>query len=82
MVVAGLPKEPIPFHYSDIIFRDINITSGTPCPKPLLQEMVDLTISASIQVEVKVYEGLEKVSELVRDYHDPNIKGKLVVKIN
>ena len=82
LVVAGLPKEPIPFHYSDIIFRDINITSGTPCPKPLLQEMVDLTVRANVQVEVKVYDGLERVSDLIHDYHDPNITGKLVVKIN
>jgi D-arabinose 1-dehydrogenase-like Zn-dependent alcohol dehydrogenase len=33
MVVVGLPKEPIPFHYADIIFRDMQITSGTPCQK-------------------------------------------------
>ncbi|KAF8753821.1 Alcohol dehydrogenase GroES-like domain [Rhizoctonia solani] len=82
MVVVGLPKEPIPFRYSDIIFRDISITCGTPCPKPLLQEMVQLTVEANIQVNVKVYEGLERVSDLVQDYHDPDIKGKLVVKIN
>ncbi|GAB1524128.1 hypothetical protein RhiTH_007280 [Rhizoctonia solani] len=82
MVVVGLPKEPIPFCYSDIIFRDISITSGTPFPKPLLQEMVQLTVEANIQVNVKVYEGLERVSDLVQDYHDLDIKGKLVVKIN
>ncbi|CAE6455151.1 unnamed protein product [Rhizoctonia solani] len=82
LVVVGLPKEPIPFRYSDIIFRDISITSGTPCPKPLLQEMVNLTIEAGIQVDVKVYEGLERVSDLIQDSHDPDIKGKLVVKVN
>ncbi|CAE6477307.1 unnamed protein product [Rhizoctonia solani] len=82
LVVVGLPKEPIPFRYSDIIFRDINITSGTPCPKPLLQEMVNMTVDDGIQVDVKVYEGLERVSDLIQDYHDPDIKGKLVIKIN
>jgi D-arabinose 1-dehydrogenase-like Zn-dependent alcohol dehydrogenase len=82
MVVVGLPKEPIPFHYSDIIFRDISITSGTPCPRPLLQEMVNLTVEAGIQVDVKVYDGLERISDLIQDYHDPDIKGKLVVKID
>lgn len=82
MVVVGLPKEPIPFHYTDIIFRGINVTSGTPAPKPLLQEMVNLTLDANIQVEVKVYDGLERISDLVQDYHDPNIKGKLVVRID
>lgn len=82
LVVVGLPSEPIPFHYADIIFRDMNITSGTPCQKARLQEMVDLTVSAKIQVEIKVYAGLESVAELVKDYHDPDIKGKLVVKID
>ncbi|CAE6342832.1 unnamed protein product [Rhizoctonia solani] len=80
LVVVGLPKEPTLFRYSDIIFRDISTTSGTPSPKPLLHEMVNLTVEAGIQVKVKVYEGLESVSNLVHDYHDPDIKGKLVVK--
>jgi D-arabinose 1-dehydrogenase-like Zn-dependent alcohol dehydrogenase len=81
MVVVGLPKEPIPFHYADIIFRDMQITSGTPCQKTRLQEMIDLTVSAKIHVEVKVYAGLESLPVVIKDYHDPNIKGKLVVKI-
>ncbi|KAG9098406.1 hypothetical protein FRC06_006433 [Ceratobasidium sp. 370] len=82
MVVVGLPKDPIPFDHRDIIFRDMHITSGTPCQKARLQEMIDLTVSAKIQVDTKVYAGLESLPELVKDYHDPNIKGKLVVKIN
>ncbi|QRV80364.1 alcohol dehydrogenase [Ceratobasidium sp. AG-Ba] len=82
LVVVGLPKDPIPFDHRDIIFRDMHITSGTPCQKARLQEMMDLTVSAKIQVDVKVYEGLESLPELVKDYHDPNVKGKLVVKID
>ncbi|KAG8682459.1 hypothetical protein FRC09_016761 [Ceratobasidium sp. 395] len=82
LVVVGLPKDPIPFDHRDIIFRDMQITSGTPCQKARLQEMIDLTVSAKIQVDVKVYAGLESLPELVKDYHDPNIKGKLVVKID
>ncbi|KAG8696590.1 hypothetical protein FRC08_007055 [Ceratobasidium sp. 394] len=82
MVVVGLPKDPIPFDHRDIIFRDMQITSGTPCQKARLQEMIDLTVSAKIRVDVKVYAGLESLPELVKDYHDPNIEGKLVVKIN
>lgn len=81
MVVVGQPKEPIPFHCNDIIFRDMTIVAGMPSLKPQLQEMVDLVVSAGIRVEVKTY-PLEKVDALIKDYHDPSLKGKLVLTVD
>lgn len=81
MVVVGQPKEPIPFQCNDIIFRDMTIVAGMPSLKPQLQEMVDLVVSAGVRVEVKTY-PLEKLDDLVRDYHDPSLKGKLVLTID
>ncbi|KAF8605281.1 GroES-like protein [Ceratobasidium sp. AG-I] len=81
MVVVGQPKEPIPFHCNDIIFRDMTIVAGMPSLKLRLQEMVDLVVSAGVRVEIKTY-PLEKVHELIKDYHDTSLKGKLVLTID
>lgn len=80
MVVVGQPKDPILFSCNDIIFKDMTIIAGVPSLKPRLKEMVDLVVSAGIKVEVKTY-LLEKVEDLIRDYHDPGLKGRLVLTI-
>jgi D-arabinose 1-dehydrogenase-like Zn-dependent alcohol dehydrogenase len=81
MVVVGQPKDPVPFSCNDIIFKDMTIVAGMPSLKPRLKEMVELVVSAGVKVEVKTY-PLENVEELIRDYHDPGLKGRLVLTIN
>jgi D-arabinose 1-dehydrogenase-like Zn-dependent alcohol dehydrogenase len=81
MVVVGQPTDPIPFSCNDIIFKDMTIVAGMPSLKPRLKEMVDLVASAGIRVEVKSY-SFEKIAELIKDYHDPGLKGRLVLKMD
>ncbi|KAH7343370.1 chaperonin 10-like protein [Rhizoctonia solani] len=80
MVVVGQPKDPIPFNCNDIIFKDMTIVAGMPSPKPRLKEMVELVMSAGIKVEVKLY-PFNKIEELIKDYHDPGLKGRLVLTV-
>ncbi|CAE6481004.1 unnamed protein product [Rhizoctonia solani] len=80
MVVVGQPRDPIPFSCNDIIFKDMIIVAGMPSLKPRLKEMVDLVVSAGVQVEVRSY-PFEKVAELIKDYHDPGLKGRLVLMV-
>ncbi|CEL63725.1 hypothetical protein RSOLAG1IB_05487 [Rhizoctonia solani AG-1 IB] len=81
IVVVGQPTDPIPFSCNDIIFKDMTIVAGMPSLKPRLKEMVDLVASAGIRVEVKSY-SFEKIAELIKDYHDPGLKGRLVLKMD
>ncbi|CAE6522474.1 unnamed protein product [Rhizoctonia solani] len=80
MVVVGQPKDPIPFSCNDIIFKDMTIVAGMPSLKPRLKEMMDLVVSAGVKVEVKSY-PFDKVADLVNDYHDPGLKGRLVLMV-
>ena len=78
LVVVGQPDEPIPFHYSVFVSRDLKIVPGGLGQRNVVQEMVDLVGEEGVHVEVKTY-GLDEMERLMHDYHDPNMKGKLVV---
>jgi D-arabinose 1-dehydrogenase-like Zn-dependent alcohol dehydrogenase len=80
LVVVGQPKEDIPFHYSTIIFQDLTIVAGCLGQKAIVQAMVDMVQREGIHVETNAY-TLDTMDKLIKDYHDPNTKGKLVVII-
>lgn len=80
LVVVGQPDDPIPFHYSVFVSQDIKIVPGCLGQKDVVQDMVNMVNAQGVHVEIKTY-GLEEVDRLTHDYHDPNMKGKLVVKV-
>jgi alcohol dehydrogenase, propanol-preferring len=81
LVFIGQPKEPVPFHYSSFISGDLTIRAGSLGQASVVQEMVDLVQKEGIEVHKQVY-GLEDMERLMRDYHEPGMKGKLVVRVD
>jgi len=80
LVAVGQPNDPIPFHWSAFISRDLTIIPGCLGQPKIMTEMLETVVAHGIHVEKRIY-GLEDVETLVHDYHDPGMKGKLVFKI-
>ncbi|KAH8650536.1 chaperonin 10-like protein [Tricladium varicosporioides] len=80
LVVVGQPKQPLKFHWSVFVSRDISIVPGGLGQPDIVREMVDMVAREGIRSEVKVY-SLEDINELVKDFHRGDMKGKLVVKV-
>ncbi|KAH6664683.1 chaperonin 10-like protein [Halenospora varia] len=68
LVVVGQPKQPLKFHWSVFVSRDIT------------REMVEVVVREGIKSEVKVY-SLEDINGLVNDFHLTNMKGKFVIRV-
>jgi alcohol dehydrogenase, propanol-preferring len=81
LVFIGQPKEPVSFHYSSFISGDLTIRAGCLGQASVVQEMVDLVQKEGIEVHKQVY-GLEDTERLMRDYHEPGMKGKLIVRVD
>jgi D-arabinose 1-dehydrogenase-like Zn-dependent alcohol dehydrogenase len=80
LVVVGQPKEPIPFHWSVFVAKDITIVPGGVGEKPVMEEMMDLVVKEGIRAKYKTYK-LKDISRLVKDFHKPDMCGKLILEI-
>jgi len=80
LVVVGQPKEPIPFHWSVFVAKDITIVPGGVGVKPVMEEMMDLIIKEGIRAKYKMYK-LGDIGKLVEEFHDPAMCGKFILEI-
>lgn len=80
MVFIGQPHDTVPFHYSDFISQDLTIRAGCLGQASVVQEMVDMVQKEGIEVHKTIYR-LEEIEKLVKDYHSPEMKGKLVISL-
>lgn len=81
LAVVGQPKEDIPFHYSVFVSGDLTIVPRRLEQPVVVGEMLNVVQTVGIHVEGKVY-GLTEIDQLMKDYRDPGMKGKLVIKID
>lgn len=80
LVVVGQPKQPLKFHWSVFVSRDISIVPGGLGQPDVAREMVEVVVREGIKSEVKVY-SLEDINGLVNDFHLTNMKGKFVIRV-
>lgn len=81
LVAVGQPSEHIPFHWSTFVAKDITIVPGCLGNKSIVDNMMECVVREEIRVEVKEYQ-LGDVANLLKEYHRPNMVGKLVFSIN
>lgn len=81
LVVVGQPKNPIPFHWSVFIAKAVTIAPGGVGEKAVMEEMMDLVVKAGIRAKYKIYR-LKDIDKLMEDFHDPDMCGKLILKIH
>ncbi|KAH6971639.1 chaperonin 10-like protein [Ilyonectria sp. MPI-CAGE-AT-0026] len=80
LVVVGQPEKPIPMPYSVFISTDLVVIAGCLGQPSTNSEMLATVQREGIHVERRAYE-LSDVGKLIKDYHDPGMKGKLIFKI-
>ncbi|KAL6412652.1 hypothetical protein AUP68_03857 [Ilyonectria robusta] len=80
LVVVGQPEKPIPLPYSVFISTDLVVIAGCLGQPSTNSEMLATVQREGIHVERRAYE-LSDVEKLIKDYHDPGMKGKLIFKI-
>ena len=82
MVVVGQPRESIPIEFRDLIFRNITIKGSLLATAESARRMVNFVAQHGIRTEIKTY-SLEEVSnKMMEDFHQPTMKGKLVVNVS
>ncbi|KAK6382831.1 hypothetical protein LTS17_003500 [Exophiala oligosperma] len=79
-VVISFPKAGFCINAQDLIFRDIKIIGSLVGRIRQLQEMMSFVVRHDIRAQIRVH-PLEKVNELVKDYHS-GTGGKLVVDLS
>ncbi|KIJ35816.1 hypothetical protein M422DRAFT_61229 [Sphaerobolus stellatus SS14] len=80
-VVIGQPFEPIPIHYTHLIFRNITIKGSLLSDAEGIREMVQLVADKGIEVRTRSY-PLEEIETLIKDYHKETHCGKLVLRVS
>jgi D-arabinose 1-dehydrogenase-like Zn-dependent alcohol dehydrogenase len=82
MMVVGVPHEPIPIEFRDLIFRDITVKGSLHSNVETARRMVKFVAQHGIKTEIKTYSLEEVPTKLMEDFHRPDMKGKLVVNIS
>ncbi|KIJ23322.1 hypothetical protein M422DRAFT_39670 [Sphaerobolus stellatus SS14] len=80
-VIIGQPTDPIPIHYSHLIFRNLTIKGSLLTDPETLKEMVTLVAEKGIEVKTRSY-PIQDVETLLQDYHKENHAGKLVLRVS
>jgi len=80
LVVVGQPNDGVKFDFRDLVFRDVHVVGSVLSTPEQAREMMDLVHKEGIEIVTKVY-PLDKVNELVEDYHKPDMKGRFVVTL-
>jgi len=82
MIAVGIPREPIPINPRDLVIRDITVKGSLLASIESARRMVKFVAQHGIKSEIKIYSLEEAVNNLLDDFHSPNMKGKLVVKVS
>jgi D-arabinose 1-dehydrogenase-like Zn-dependent alcohol dehydrogenase len=82
MMVVGVPREPIPIEFRDLIFRNITVKGSLHSNIETARRMVKFVAQHGIKTEIKTYSLEEVPTKLMEDSHRPDMKGKLVVNIS
>ncbi|KAH8588694.1 chaperonin 10-like protein [Bisporella sp. PMI_857] len=80
LIAVGQPKDPIPFHWSVFVAKDITVLPGGLGDKKVLQEMMELVMEKNIRAQTRLY-PLDQIARLVDDFHDARMKGKLLLQV-
>ncbi|KAK0545541.1 hypothetical protein OC846_005620 [Tilletia horrida] len=80
MMVVGQPNDPIPVSYLHVIFKDVAVKGSLLADASTCKEMVDLVAKENIEIRTKAY-SLDKINDLIHDYHQDSHAGKLVVRV-
>ncbi|EIM85373.1 GroES-like protein [Stereum hirsutum FP-91666 SS1] len=79
LIVVGQPAEKIPFHFSDLIFKDITVKGSLLASPENCKALIEHVALHPVEIKVKTYK-LDDVTEMVHDLHQPGMKGKFVVE--
>jgi D-arabinose 1-dehydrogenase-like Zn-dependent alcohol dehydrogenase len=82
MMVVGVPREPIPIEFRDLIFRNITVKGSLHSNVETARRMVKFVAQHGIKTKIKTYSLEEVPTKLMEDFHRPDMKGKLVVNIS
>jgi D-arabinose 1-dehydrogenase-like Zn-dependent alcohol dehydrogenase len=85
LVAVGQPPESIPFHWSTFVSKDITVVPGCLGDKETMEKMMECVVRDGIHVEVKEYSldpELSGMGELLKSYHESDMVGKLVLRID
>ncbi|CAF1295248.1 unnamed protein product [Rotaria sordida] len=82
MMAVGVPREPIPIEFYDLIFRDITVKGSLLASIESARRMVKFVAQHGIKSEIKIYSLEEVPNKMLEDFHSPNVKGKLVVNVS
>ena len=77
MVVVGLPLEPIPIKFNDLVFRDVTVRGSLLATIESARRMVKFVAQHGIKSELRTYSLEEVPTKLWEDFHSPNMKGFL-----
>ncbi|OCT44475.1 Alcohol dehydrogenase 3, mitochondrial [Cladophialophora carrionii] len=80
MIQVAQAKVVIPFR--ELIFRDIKVSGSLTGSPKQTQEMLNFAARHGIGVQTQVYQGLERIPDLVKDAHSGKIKGKGIVVVD
>lgn len=66
----------------EIIFRDVRIEGSLICSREQGQQMLQMVVDHNITVAKNVFQGLNKIPELVECAHQGKMQGKGVVVVD
>lgn len=81
MVQVAQPKDvSIPFQ--EFVFRDVRVKGSVVASPGESEAMVRFIADSGVRVRTNVYEGLDKIEELLEVIHGGKIQGKAVIVVD
>ncbi|TKA77264.1 hypothetical protein B0A49_03502 [Cryomyces minteri] len=82
VIQVAQPPEKVVIDFREFIFRDIRLKGSMLASQEELQEMIQFVVDHNVQVETRLYKGLESLHEVVEEAHKATFAGKMVVAVN
>ncbi|KAK5140820.1 hypothetical protein LTR04_002837 [Oleoguttula sp. CCFEE 6159] len=82
VIQVAQPPEMVVIDFREFIFRDIRLKGSLLASQEELQEMIQFVVDHNVQVETRLYKGLESLHEIVEEAHKATFAGKMVVAVN
>jgi alcohol dehydrogenase, propanol-preferring len=82
IVIQAAAVDPVPVPLMDHIFRDIQIRGTLNCSASESEKMVAAFVEHRMKALVEVFDGLDKVKDVVERAHSGRLRGKAVVVVN
>jgi alcohol dehydrogenase, propanol-preferring len=82
IVVQVAQPKTVAVPFQEVIFRDIRIVGSLLASRSQLQDLVEFVVEHDIEVETKVFEGLDSLPDVLRVAEEGKVSGKLVVVLD